>query len=78
MLRERIEKWTRLITECYPRDSRRSKGRPATRWEDDFKKIAGPEWTRVAKDKIKWKALEEAFVEGQAEKRRTTLDLEKC
>ena len=68
MLRERIEKWTRLITEWYPRDSRRSKGRPATRWEDDFKKIVGPEWTRVAKNKIKWKALEEAFVEGQAEK----------
>ena len=62
------EKWTRLITEWYPRDSRSSKGRPDTRWEDDFKKIAGPEWTRVAKNKIKWKALGEAFVEGQAEK----------
>ena len=67
MLREGIEKWTRQITEWYPRDGKRNKGRQTKRWEDDLKKIAGPEWTRIAKDRIKWKALEEAFVERQAE-----------
>ena len=36
-------------------------------WENDFKKIGSPEWTRIAKDRIKWKALEEAFNERQAE-----------
>lgn len=74
MLREGIEKWTRLVTEWYPRDSKRSKGRQTKRWEDDMKKIAGPEWTRTAKDRTKWKALEEAFVERQAEKDKPATD----
>lgn len=66
MLREKKEKWTKIITEWYPRESRRSRGRQTKRWEDDFKKAAGPEWLRIAKDRDKWKALEEAFVERQA------------
>ncbi|GBP16279.1 hypothetical protein EVAR_93647_1 [Eumeta japonica] len=35
------------------------------KWEDDFKKIAGPVWTRLATDRNTWKSLEEAFVEKQ-------------
>ncbi|CAK1595272.1 unnamed protein product [Parnassius mnemosyne] len=66
MLREKKEKWTRIITEWYPRENRRSRGRQPKRWEDDFKKVAGPEWLRTARDRNKWKALEEAFVERQA------------
>lgn len=70
MLREKKEKWTRIITEWYPRESRRSRGRQPKRWEDDLKQVAGPEWLRTAKDRNKWKSLEEAFVERQAVKRR--------
>ncbi|KAJ8735284.1 hypothetical protein PYW07_006904 [Mythimna separata] len=66
MLREKNEKWTKIITEWYPRDGKRSKGRQIKRWEDDIKKVAGPEWIRIARDRDRWKSLEEAFVEGQA------------
>lgn len=66
MLREKQEKWTKTITEWYPRDGKRNKGRQTKRWEDDIKKVAGPEWIRVAKDREKWKSLEEAYVERQA------------
>lgn len=52
MLRERQEKWTRIITEWYPRDGKRSKGGQTKRWEDDLK-VAGPEWIKVAKDREK-------------------------
>ncbi|GBP83973.1 hypothetical protein EVAR_46603_1 [Eumeta japonica] len=37
-------------------------------------KIAGTEWTRSANDRIKWKALEEAFVQGQAGKEELVSD----
>ncbi|GBP84317.1 hypothetical protein EVAR_66305_1 [Eumeta japonica] len=47
----------------------RSKGRQTKRWEDDLKKVAGPLWLRTAKQRHKWKALEEAFVERQTVKR---------
>ncbi|GBP81979.1 Intraflagellar transport protein 80 homolog [Eumeta japonica] len=66
MLREKKEKWTRLITEWYPRGNKRSKGRQHKRWEDDIKQIAGAKWTRIARDRETWKSLEEAFVAGQA------------
>ncbi|GBP23911.1 hypothetical protein EVAR_86288_1 [Eumeta japonica] len=66
MLREKNEKWSRIISEWYPRDGKRNKGRPIKRWEDDIKGVAGPEWTRIARDRDRWKSLEEAFVERQA------------
>ncbi|GBP49794.1 hypothetical protein EVAR_81414_1 [Eumeta japonica] len=66
MLREEKEKWTRLITEWYPRGNKISKGRQHKRWEDDIKQIAGAKWTRIARGRETWKSLEEAFVTGQA------------
>ncbi|GBP02669.1 hypothetical protein EVAR_70968_1 [Eumeta japonica] len=60
------EKWTKLVAEWYPRDSKRNRGRQTKRWEDDFKKIAGPVCTRSARDRSTWKSLEEAFVGRQA------------
>ncbi|GBP88546.1 Retrovirus-related Pol polyprotein from type-2 retrotransposable element R2DM; Endonuclease [Eumeta japonica] len=59
------EKWTRIISEWYPRDGKKNKGRPIKRWEDDIKGVAGPEWTRIARDRDRWKSLEKAFVERQ-------------
>ncbi|GBP78304.1 Retrovirus-related Pol polyprotein from type-1 retrotransposable element R2 [Eumeta japonica] len=69
MLRERKEKWTKLITEWYPRGNNRIKGRQTKRWDDDLKKVAGPLCSRTANQRNEWKALDEAFVERQAVKR---------
>ncbi|GBP70041.1 hypothetical protein EVAR_49051_1 [Eumeta japonica] len=66
MSRENIEKWSRLVTEWYPRGGKRSRCRPNKRREDDLRKIAGPVWSRLARDRDKWKSLEEAFVDRQA------------
>lgn len=49
MIRETKEKWTKIISEWYPRDGKRNRGRQTKRWEDDLKRIAGPEWIRVGK-----------------------------
>lgn len=68
MLRDTNGKWTKTITEWYPRNGKRSKGRQTKRWEDDLKTVAGPQWTRTARDRQKWKSLEEAFVGRQAVK----------
>ncbi|PZC85214.1 hypothetical protein B5X24_HaOG202399 [Helicoverpa armigera] len=67
MAREKQEKWTRLVTEWCPLDGRRSRGRPTKRWEDDLKGVAGPTWSRTAKNRTEWKTLEEAFVVRQVE-----------
>lgn len=67
MAREKKEKWTRLITEWYPIDGKRNRGRQTKRWEDDFRKIAGPTWIRTAKNRTEWRSLEEAFVGRQVE-----------
>jgi exonuclease III len=63
MMREKMEKWTKDITEWYPRQGKRKRGRPIMRWEDDIKKKAGATWRREAKDRTKWKAWEEAYVQ---------------
>ena len=41
------------------------------RWEDDIKRVADPVWTRIARDRRRWKYLEKALIEGQAVKRKT-------
>ena len=67
MMRSTKDKWTKTITDWYPRDSGRNKGRQIKRWEDDIKKIAGPLWPRKAKDRKVWNSLEEAYVKRQAD-----------
>ncbi|GBP62736.1 hypothetical protein EVAR_56254_1 [Eumeta japonica] len=42
-------------------DGQRSRGRPPTRWEDDLRQIASPNWTDIARDRDVWASLEEAF-----------------
>lgn len=51
MPRESKEKWTKIITEWYPRNSKRNNGRQIKKWEDDFEKMAGPVWVRMARGK---------------------------
>lgn len=65
MLRESKDKWTKLVTELYPRDSKRNRCIKIKRWEDDFKKIAGLVWTRLARGQ-KYVEILEAFVVRRA------------
>lgn len=61
MMRSTKDKWTRDITEWYPRDGTRNRGRQIKRWEDDLPKG----WRRSAQDRKKWRSMEEAYVKGQ-------------
>lgn len=62
MLREK-QKWSNILTEWTPRyNTKRKRGRQYKRWSDELKKTAGPLWTRLARDREAWKAMEEAFV----------------
>lgn len=63
MLRDTLGKWSRQVTDWYPRDGRRNRGKQYLRWEDDIKITVGPNWRRVAKDREQWKLLEEAYAE---------------
>ncbi|CAK1591386.1 unnamed protein product [Parnassius mnemosyne] len=69
MMRDKMGKWSRRVTEWYPRDSKRRRGRQHTRWEDEIRLTAGPNWRRVARDRQQWKSLEEAFANRHAELR---------
>lgn len=62
-------KWAKLLTEWMPRwNTKRKRGRQLKRWSDEIKRSAGPMWIRLAKERDRWKKLEEAFVsEGHAD-----------
>ena len=55
-----LGKWsTRLLNwkPWFRMTASRLVGRPLTRWEDCFVKIAGGDWTQQAQDEVTWKAL---------------------
>lgn len=54
-------RWTQKITNWKGPDGKRCRGRPFARWEEDIKKIAGPQWQRIAQNRENWQKLEEAF-----------------
>lgn len=54
-------RWTKRLIEWRPREDKRSRGRPPTRWSDDVRRIAG-NWINKAQDRKKWKNLEEAYI----------------
>lgn len=56
-------RWTRRILEWRPRETTRSKGRPQKRWVDDIRAVAGKQWMRFAKDRERWKQLEETYIQ---------------
>lgn len=68
-LRSPQEKWSKTVTDWYPRDGKRKRGRQRKRWEDELKLTAGPNWRRVARDRRQWKMLEEAFAQRHTELR---------
>lgn len=55
------DRWTKTVTFWTGPLARRYRGRRFTRWEDDIKKITGPQWKKIALEREKWKALEEAL-----------------
>ena len=61
-------RWTKLVTEWYPRDEKRRQGRQRTRWEDSIRKVAGTTWMRDAQDRRGWRSHKEAFIQQWIEK----------
>ena len=53
--RVKDNRWTSRIIDWYPREIRRPRGRPATRWEDYIKKKEGGRWKRLALNRQYWK-----------------------
>ena len=51
-------RWTKKLLEWRPREDKRSRGRPPTRWTDDIKRIS-TNWVDAAKDRENWRHLEE-------------------
>lgn len=48
------DRWTARTTNWIPRQFKRSRGRPALRWEDPIVKVAGKTWKRDAQDRELW------------------------
>ncbi|KAJ1366370.1 hypothetical protein KIN20_027010 [Parelaphostrongylus tenuis] len=69
VMRFNDNRWTRAVTDWIPRDVKRSKGRPLTRWSDFFTKAMEERydaqriprarrthWATLARDREKWKS----------------------
>ncbi|KAJ1355561.1 hypothetical protein KIN20_013015 [Parelaphostrongylus tenuis] len=69
VMRFNDNRWTRAVTDWIPRDVKRSKGRPLTRWSDFFTKAIEERydaqriprarrthWATLARDREKWKS----------------------
>lgn len=56
-------RWAHISTTWDPRIGRRNRGRPGTRWADFFKSLAGPLWSRTAKNREEWRSLQFASIE---------------
>ncbi|XP_060517971.1 uncharacterized protein LOC132696860 [Cylas formicarius] len=60
--RSKDDRWTRRVMEWRPWSSKRSRGRPQTRWTDDIKRLVGDNWMWHAQDRKEWQCLGEAYV----------------
>lgn len=69
MMRDPQNKWSTVVSDWYPRDGKRNRGRQQMRWEDDLRLTAGNKWRRVARDRTQWKKLEEAYAKRHTELR---------
>ncbi|KAJ4445781.1 hypothetical protein ANN_12466 [Periplaneta americana] len=56
-------RWAHISTTWDPRIGRRNRGRPGTRWAVFFKSLAGPLWSRTAKNREEWRSLQFASIE---------------
>jgi hypothetical protein len=51
------ERWAHAITIWDPRQGKRKRGCPRHRWSQEFKNKVGAQWTRLARDRVKWKQI---------------------
>ena len=61
VMRRTDHRWTVKVTEWQPRDGKRSKGRPSTRWRNEIRHFGGKKWKSVTRDKDWWRNMGEAF-----------------
>ena len=60
------KRWGRKVLEWRPRTSKRSVGRPPTRWKDDIVRATGSRWMQAASNRPLWKSLGEAYFQQWA------------
>lgn len=58
----RADNLTTCTTNWTPREDKRRRGRPATRWDDDLKRALGTTWRRMTTDREEWKTTREAYI----------------
>lgn len=56
------ERWAHAATIWDPYTGKRGRGRPRRRWADMFIAGAGKQWSRLARDRKKWKELEKSYL----------------
>lgn len=49
LMKSKIEKWAKEVTEWCPRYNKKNRGRQYCRWEDDIKKVKN--WVRKTRDR---------------------------
>ena len=54
-------RWAQATTMWDPYRGKRIRGRPSTRWADYFNKLAGPHWSKMARDRNEWKPVERSL-----------------
>lgn len=61
-IRSPLDKWSKILMEWYPRERRRNRGRPATRWDEEMRKVCGGStWHRVAFERQEWRRMGEVY-----------------
>lgn len=64
---KRKNKWSKIITQWYPREGKRKRGRQQKRWDDDIRQVADTTWSRGARERAQWSGLEEAYANWQTD-----------
>lgn len=54
-----------MVERGYPREGKRTRGRPSKRWDEDLKAAAGTIWRRRAHDRESCKDLGEAYAKAK-------------
>jgi hypothetical protein len=49
------ERWAYATTVWDPGTVRRHRGRPRRRWDQEFREVVGNQWSRIARDRGKWR-----------------------
>ena len=61
LMRRTDDRWSRRLTEWYPRNGSRQRGRPPRRWDQEIPKYCN--WRRIAADRQRWTTLGEGFLQ---------------